>query len=79
VERYGCDIEEYRGVFAKQLRKDFDQQRGPILAIDPLMDGSHGRGPAVDHGSRVHGAQAKGVRPDLIWTVHRRSGSEGGV
>jgi hypothetical protein len=74
VERYGCDIEEYRGVFAKQLRKDFDQQRRQILAIDPLIDGSRGRGPAVDHGS-----PAKGVRPDLIWTVHRRSGSQGGV
>jgi hypothetical protein len=32
-----------------------------------------GRGPAVDHGSLVHGGPAKGVRPDLTRTVDHRS------
>jgi hypothetical protein len=41
------------------------------------MDGWRGHGPAVDHGSRVHDAPAKGVRADLICAVPRGSGGLG--
>jgi hypothetical protein len=49
------------------------------LAVDSLINGWRGRGPAVDHGSQVHGGPAKGVHPDLICVVHRKSGGLGSM
>jgi hypothetical protein len=43
------------GVFLQNSRGNFDQRHRRILAVDPLMDGWRGRGPAVDlvYGSMV--------------------------